>query len=42
MNNMRMLYFDRIDAFEGADVNKISKSNESEICLYCFFFKQRV
>ena len=42
MNNMRMPYFDRIDAFEGVDVNKISKSNESEICLYCFFFKQRV
>ena len=40
MNNMRMPYFDRIDAFEGVDVNKISKSNESEICLYCFFLNK--
>ena len=40
MNNMRMRYFDRIDGFERVDVNKISKSNECEICLYCFFLNK--
>ena len=26
MNNIRMLYFDRIDVFDGIDVNKTSAS----------------
>ena len=32
-----MLYFDRIDASEGTDVNKTSASKECDICHYwCF------
>ena len=34
MNNMKMLYFDRIDVSEGIDVNKTSKSKECNICHY--------
>ena len=29
-----MLYFDRIDASEGVDVNKTSASKECDICHY--------
>ena len=29
-----MLYFDRIDVFEGTDVNKTSASKECDICYY--------
>ena len=29
-----MLCFDRIDVFEGIDVNKISESREFDICHY--------
>ena len=32
-----MLYYDRIDAFEGIDVNKTSESKESNICHYWDF-----
>ena len=32
-----MLYYDRIDAFEGTVVNKTSESKESDICHYCYF-----
>ena len=28
MNNMKMLYYDRIDIFEGTDVKKTSESKE--------------
>ena len=31
-----MLYFDRIDASEGLDVNKTSESKEFDICHYCY------
>ena len=34
MNNIKMLYFDRIDVTEGTDVNKTSKSKECDICHY--------
>ena len=34
MNNMKMLYFNRIDVSEGIDVNKTSKSKECNICHY--------
>ena len=35
-----MLYYDRIDIFEGIDVNKRSKSKECDICHYwCFLDK---
>ena len=29
-----MLYFDRIEVFEGIDVNKTSESKENDICHY--------
>ena len=32
-----MLYFDRIDLFEGTDVNKTSASKECPICHYLYF-----
>ena len=32
-----MLYYDRIDAFEGIDINKISASKECDICQYWYF-----
>ena len=33
-----MLYYNKIDIFEGIDVNKISKSKECDICYcWCFF-----
>ena len=31
MNNMKMLYYDRIDISEGIDVNKTNKSKDSNI-----------
>ena len=33
-----MLYFDRIEVSEGKDVNKASKSKESNVCHYWYFF----
>ena len=32
-----MLYFDRIDVFEGTDVNKTSASKECDICRNWYF-----
>ena len=32
--NIKMLYFDRIDASERADVNKTGKSKGCDICHY--------
>ena len=29
---MKMLYFDRVEIFEGADVDKTSASKECDIC----------
>ena len=37
MNNIKMLYYDRIDVSEGIDVNKTSKSKECNICHYWYF-----
>ena len=31
MNNMKMLYYDRIDVSEGIDVNKTSRSKEKRV-----------
>ena len=39
MNNIEILYYDKIDVSEGVDVNKTSKSKECDICHYSFFFK---
>ena len=33
---LEMLYFDRIDVFEGINVNKASASKECDICHYCY------
>ena len=41
MNNIKMLYFDRIDVSEGIDVNKISASKECDICHYWYFLNFR-
>ena len=35
-----MLYFDRINASEGIDVNKTSKSKECDICHYWYFLSK--
>ena len=32
-----MLYYDKIDVFEGINVNKTSESNECDIC-HCWYF----
>ena len=40
MNNIKMLYFDRIDVSEGIDVNKKSKSKECDICHYWYFLNK--
>ena len=34
MNNIKMLYFDRIDVSEGTDIDKTSASKECDICHY--------
>ena len=34
MNNIKMLYYDKIDVSEGIDVNKTSESKECHICHY--------
>ena len=40
MNNIKMLYFDRIDVCEGVDVKK-SKSNECDLYHYWSFLSNR-
>ena len=35
-----MLYFDRIDVFDGIDVNKTSASKECDICHYWHFLNE--
>ena len=40
MNNMKMLYFDRIDVFEGIYVNETSASKECDICHFWYFFNE--
>ena len=37
MNNIKMLYYDRIAISKGTDVNKTSKSKECDIC-HCWYF----
>ena len=34
MNNMKMLHEDRIDVYEGIDVNEPKESKECDICQY--------
>ena len=35
-----MLHFDRIDVFEGIDVNKTSESKECDISRYYYFLRK--
>ena len=37
MNNIKMLYYDKIELSEGIDVNKNSESHEYDICHYWYF-----
>ena len=36
-NNIKMLYYDKIEVSEGIDVNKTSESKKRDICHYWFF-----
>ena len=38
---MKMFYYDRIDFYEGINVNKTTKSIECNICHYWYFLKKR-
>ena len=40
MNNIKIVYFDRIDAFKGIGVHKTSKSKECDICHYQYFLNK--
>ena len=40
MKNIKMLYYDRIDVYEGIDVNKTNKSKECDICYCCYFLNK--
>ena len=40
MDNTKMLYLNRTDAFEGTYVNKTSVSNECDICHYWYFLNK--
>ena len=40
MNNIKMLYFDKIDVSERIDVNKTRKSKEYGICYYWYFLNK--
>ena len=37
-----MLYFDRIDVYEGFHVNKTSESKECDICYYWYFLNKGI
>ena len=37
MNNVRMLFYDRIDVSEGIYVNKTSASKDCDACYYWYF-----
>ena len=40
MNNIKMLHFERIDAFAGIDFSKTSVSKECDICHYWYFLNK--
>ena len=40
MNNIKMLYFDRIDISDGIDVNKTRESKECDICQYWYLLNR--
>ena len=40
MNNIKILYHDRIDVSEDADVNKTSESKDFNVCHYWYFINK--
>ena len=40
MNNIKMLYHDRVGFSEGIDVNKTGKSKQHDICHYLYFLDE--
>ena len=40
INDMKMLYYDRIEVSEGINVNKTSESKEYDICHYWYFLNK--
>ena len=40
MNNIKMLYYDRIDVSEGIDINKEKALKECDICHYWYFLNK--
>ena len=40
MNNIKLLYYDRIDVSERIDVNKTSESKECDTCHYWYFLNK--
>ena len=42
MNNIKILYFDRVDVSEGIDVNKTSEWKECDICHYWYFLNKEL
>ena len=40
MNNIKMVYFDRVNVSEGIDAHKISASKECDICRYWYFLNK--
>ena len=42
MNNIKMLYHDRIDVSEEIDINKTIASKGCDICYYWYFFDKGV
>ena len=40
MNNIKLLYDDRIDVSEGIDINKKSASKKCDICHYRYFLNK--
>ena len=37
MNGIKMIYYDKIDVFEGIDINKTNASKECDICHFWYF-----
>ena len=39
INNINIIFYDRIDVSEGIHINKTNESKECNIYHYCFFFQ---
>ena len=40
MNNIKMLYYEKIDVSEGTDINETSASKECDTCHYWYFLNK--